>query len=72
MINAILRLFRGDATQRPRCPETNNPQLPPMFPERSFDVLIARRAERVMNRDREKAAQYERLHIALKELVSRQ
>jgi hypothetical protein len=65
MMNAIRRLFRADPGQRPSLPTTDNRQDRRMFPE--FDVLIARRAERVNNRSRDQVARYVRVQMILKE-----
>jgi hypothetical protein len=66
MIDRILRLFRAVPGQRPNLPETDNRQDRRVFPE-NFDALIARRSERVSNRDRITAASYRRIHTILHE-----
>ena len=60
-IIAAIRLRKTDS------PATINRQVRPMFPEKSFDVLIARAAERKCNRDRAAADQFIRKHMILKE-----
>lgn len=66
MINAFFRrIFYADPVQRPSLPETDNQREGSMFP--NFDALIARRSERVSNRDRKTAAAYRRVHTILHE-----
>jgi hypothetical protein len=65
MISALRRLFRADPAQRPSLPETDNRQDRRVFPD-NYDVMVARRAERLNNRRREDAAKYVRVQTILK------
>lgn len=64
MITAIFRrVFYADLARGPSLPATDNRDEGRMF--QSHETLIARRGQRVCNRDRETAARFERVHRVL-------
>jgi hypothetical protein len=67
MISAFFRrIFYADLAGGPSLPGTVNQDDGSLFPE-NFEALIARRAERKCNRDREAANRFIHKHMILKE-----